>query len=76
MDYDTIIYFIGPNKIFHPLNLFKNKHSKEQNFPTLFDKQPQQFSKGLSYQPILQWELLHKSKDFSINISNLFKKLL
>jgi hypothetical protein len=50
MDYDNIIYFIAPNQIFHLLNLFKNKHSKELNFPTLFYGQPQQFSKGVSYQ--------------------------
>jgi hypothetical protein len=29
---------------------------------------------GFSYQQIAQWELFHKSKDFSTNISNLFFK--
>jgi hypothetical protein len=33
-------------------------------------------SKNLSYQQIAQWELLHKSKDFSINIFNLFFKVV
>jgi hypothetical protein len=72
MDYDNIIYFIAPNQKFHFLNLFRNKHSKEQKNSTLFYGQLQQFSKGFSYEPIVQWELLHKSKDFSINILNLF----
>ncbi len=35
MDYDNIIYFIAPNQNFHPLNLFRNKHSKEQKNSTL-----------------------------------------
>jgi hypothetical protein len=30
--------------------------------------------KNLSYRQITPWELLHKSKDFSINISNIFFK--
>jgi len=76
MDYDNIIYLIARNKKFHPFNLFINKHSKEQKISTLFYGQPQQFSKGFSYEPIVQWELLHKSKGFSINIFNLFKKKL
>jgi len=33
----------------------------------LFYDQPQQFLEGFSYQQIVQWELLHKSKDFSTN---------
>jgi hypothetical protein len=40
MDYENIIYFIAPSQKFHPLSLFKNKHSKELNFPTLFYMQP------------------------------------
>jgi hypothetical protein len=27
MDYENIIYSIAPNQNFHPLGLFKNKHS-------------------------------------------------
>jgi hypothetical protein len=29
MDYENTIYSIAPNQDFHPLGLFKNKHSKE-----------------------------------------------
>jgi hypothetical protein len=32
MDYENIIYFIAPNQNFHPLGLFKYKHSKELVF--------------------------------------------
>jgi hypothetical protein len=39
MDYENTIYSITSNQNFHPLGLFKDKHSKEQNFPTLFYKQ-------------------------------------
>ncbi len=37
--------------------------------------QPWQFIEGFSYQQIDQWELLHNSRDFSTNISNLFFKV-
>jgi hypothetical protein len=50
MDYENTIYFIAPSQHFHPLGLFKYKHSKEQNFPTLFYGQPRQFVEGFSYQ--------------------------
>jgi hypothetical protein len=40
MDYENIIYSIAPSIDFHPLGLFKNKHSKELYFPTLFNGQP------------------------------------
>ncbi len=47
---------------------------EEFNFPTLFYGHPQSLTivLKLSYQQIAPWELLHKSIDFSINISNLF----
>jgi hypothetical protein len=54
MDYDNIMYSTAPSQNFHPLNLFRNKHSKEQKNSTLFYGQPQQFSKGFSYEPIIQ----------------------
>jgi len=55
---------------FHPLCLFKDKHSKEQKISTLFYSQPQQIFEGFSYQQIIQWELLH-----NLGILNLlFKK--
>jgi hypothetical protein len=40
LDYENIIFYITLTK-FHPLNLFKDKHSKELNFQTLFYKQLQ-----------------------------------
>ncbi len=40
MDYENTIYSIAPNQNFHPLGLFKDKHSKKLNFPTLFYGQP------------------------------------
>jgi len=65
------IYIIASSQNFHPLGLFKNKHSEKLIFPTLFYGWPQQFSKGFSYQQITQWELFHKPRDFSTNILNL-----
>ncbi len=41
MDYENIIYSISSSQNFHLLGLFKDKHSKELNFPTLFYEQPQ-----------------------------------
>jgi hypothetical protein len=76
MDCEIIIYFIALSQNIHLLGLFKDKHSKELNFPTLFYEQPWQFSEGFSYQQIAKWELFHKFRDFSTNISNLFLKLL
>jgi hypothetical protein len=35
IDYQNTIYYVTPSQNFHLLNLFKNKHSKEQNFLTL-----------------------------------------
>jgi hypothetical protein len=40
MDYENTIYYITPNQNFHPLRLFKNKHSNELKFSTLFYGQP------------------------------------
>jgi hypothetical protein len=40
----------------------------------LFYGQPWQIFEGFWYQQLAQWELFHKSKDFSTNISNLFFK--
>ncbi len=74
MDNENIIYSITPSHNFHPLGLFKYKHSEKLNFQTLLYGQPQQFSKSFSYQQIAQWELFHKFGDFSTNISNLFFK--
>jgi hypothetical protein len=71
MDYKNIIYSIAPSQNFHLLSLFKDKHSKKLNIPTLFYGQPQQIFEGFSYQQIVQWELLHKYGDFSTNISNI-----
>jgi len=49
MDYESTIYYIAPSQYFHPLGLFKSKHSKELNFSTLFYGQLQQFFEGFSY---------------------------
>jgi hypothetical protein len=74
-DYKNVIYSIASSQDFHPLGLFRES-SRELNFLTLFYEHPQDLtiSKTLSYQQITQGELLHKSKNFSINISNLFFK--
>jgi UDP-2,3-diacylglucosamine pyrophosphatase LpxH len=40
MDYENNIYYITANQDFHLLGLFKYKHSKKLNFPTLFYGQP------------------------------------
>jgi hypothetical protein len=40
MDYENTIYYIAPSQNFYLLGLFKYKHSKELNFPTLFYGQP------------------------------------
>jgi hypothetical protein len=65
MDYENTICFITPSQDFHPLGLFKDTNLKVLNFLTWFYRQPQQK---------IQWELLHKSRDFSTNILNLFLK--
>jgi len=49
MNYENTIYSTTLSQNFHLLSLFKDKHSKELNFPILFYGQPQQFSKGFSY---------------------------
>ena len=40
-DYENIVYFVAPSKNYHPLGLFKDKNSKELNFPILFFGHPQ-----------------------------------
>jgi hypothetical protein len=42
-DYKNIINFITTNQDFHPLGLFRDNHSKELNFPTLFCGHPNYF---------------------------------
>jgi hypothetical protein len=39
MDYENTIYSITPSPNFHPLSLFKDKHSEELKFSTLFYRQ-------------------------------------
>jgi hypothetical protein len=68
MDYEYITYFNSLNQHFHPRGLYTYKHLKEQKNSTLFYRQPWQFSKAFSYQWKAQWELFHKSRDFSTNI--------
>jgi hypothetical protein len=50
MDYENTMYFIATSQHFHTLSLFKDKHSKELNFPTLFYGQPRQCFEGFSCQ--------------------------
>ncbi len=76
MDCENTIYFIALNQNIHLLGLFKDKHSKELKFSTLFYEQLQQFSEQFSYQQIVKWELLHKYREFSTKKFNLFLKLL
>jgi hypothetical protein len=76
MDYDNIMYPITPSQKFHLLVLFQYNHSKEINFQTLSYGQLWQVSKGFSYQQIVQWQLFHKSREFSNNMPNHFFKLL
>jgi hypothetical protein len=75
-DYENTVYSVAPGQDYHPLGLFKDKNSEELNFPTLFYGQPRNPAtyENLTYQQIAQWELLHKSSDFSTNIPNLFFK--
>jgi hypothetical protein len=40
VDCENTIYCIPPSQDFHPLSLFKDKHSEKLNFPTLFYGQP------------------------------------
>jgi hypothetical protein len=70
LNYENIIYFIFPSEHFHPLGLFKNKHSKELKFLALFYGNLRQFFESFSYQQIAKWELLHEYGNFSTNISN------
>jgi hypothetical protein len=71
---ESVVYFIAPSQNFHPLGLFKYQHSKELIFSTLFYGNPQDLTISFkkSYPQIAQWELLHKSKNLSTNIVNLF----
>jgi hypothetical protein len=36
INYENIIYFVAPSQSFHPLGLFKYKHSNKLKFSTLF----------------------------------------
>lgn len=61
-----------------PLRIFKDEFAKEMNFPTLIFGNPHDgyITIRLSYQKIVQWELLHFSGDFSFHISNMFFKIM
>jgi hypothetical protein len=64
---------MAPCQNFKPLGLFLNPHCEELNFPMLFFGQPRS-NQGIkmSYQMIVQWELLHKNHNFATHIPNLF----
>jgi hypothetical protein len=62
---------------FKPLGIFQNPHHEELNFLTLFFGQPCSNQRiKMSYQMLVQWELLHKNHNFATHIPNLFFKLL
>jgi hypothetical protein len=75
-DLQDKIIELAPVEGKHPLGIFKDKYAEEMNFPTLFYGNPHDddITKRFSYQKIVQWELLHASRDFSYHTTNLFFK--
>jgi len=67
---------IATSEGYHLIGIFKDKHSKELKFPTLFFGHPriEKIYNNFSYYEIAKWELLYKSHDFAINIQNNFFK--
>jgi hypothetical protein len=49
MDYENTIYSIAPSQKNYHLDLYKDKHSKELNFPTLFYEHTRQIFKSFIY---------------------------
>jgi hypothetical protein len=72
-DYFENVITITPGEDFKLLGLFQDIHCEELNFRTLIFGQPHS-NQGtkLSYQSIVQWELLHKNHDLATHIPNLF----
>jgi hypothetical protein len=68
---------VAPSEHFKPLDLFQDIHYEELKCSTLFFGQPHS-NQGtkMSYQTIVQWELLHKNHDFATHIPNLFFKAI
>jgi hypothetical protein len=69
IDDDSIAIALGEN--FRPLGLFRDHHSEEYNFPTLFFGHQRPDFK-LSYQKVAQAELTSVNRKFAYHISNLF----
>ena len=67
---------VAPSVEYHAIGIFKDKHSEELNFPTLFYGHPrnEKMYNNFSYHKIAKWGLLHQSHDFSTNIQNIFFK--
>jgi hypothetical protein len=76
-NYFENVIIVAPGEDFKLLGLFWDIHCEELNFPTLFFGQPRS-NQGIkmSYQTIVQWELLHKNHDFATHIPNLFFKAI
>ncbi len=68
---------MAPSQNFKPLGLFQDPHCEELKFLTLFFGQLHS-NQGIkmSYQMIVQWELLHKNHNFATHIPNLFSKVI
>jgi hypothetical protein len=66
---------IAPGENFRPLGLFRDLHSEEYNFPTLFFGHQRPDIK-LSYQKIAQAELTSTNRKFAYHITNLFFKTI
>ena len=76
-DFDNMIS-IAPSQEYSPVGIFKDKHSEELNYPTLFYGYPREdmILKNFSYHKIATWEILHKKHDFATNIQNIFFKAI
>ena len=72
------IFEVAPVEGQKPFGIFKDKFAEEMTFPTLLFGNPHDDdnTKRLSYQKIVQWELLHYNGDFSYHITILFFKIV
>lgn len=77
-DLQDRIFEVAPTEGHKPLGIFKDKFAEEMTSPTLLfgNKCDDDITKRISYQNIVQWELLHYSGDFSYHITNLFFKTM
>jgi hypothetical protein len=76
-DYFKNATTVAPSQDFKPLGHFQDPYREELNFPTLFFGQLHSNQRiKISYQMIVQWELLQKNHNFATHIPNCFTKLL